>query len=124
MSWLTIGILGYLVFGLLLMTYMCPCWHPFEWLIGAVIWPIAAVIGIVVSLRESRSTPIIDNWWVYQYAMSVILAEEIAKQAATKLVEEAGIKEKLNAQEVPQAQAPMDQATHDEHRGVGQSMPC
>jgi hypothetical protein len=88
MNW-TIAILVYLVFGLLLMTYMCPCWHPFEWLIGAIIWPISAVIGIVVSLRESRSTPMIDNWEVYRIAMVVILAEELAKQAAAKLAEEA-----------------------------------
>lgn len=46
-----IWILGYLAFGLLLMDYMCPFWHPFEKLIGAVIWPISAVIGITLMVK-------------------------------------------------------------------------
>ena len=88
---LTIGILGYLAFGLLLMTYMCPCWHPFEWLIGAIIWPISLVIGIVVLFRgDTRTT---DALLVFQLAFAVILAE----QAATKLAEEAKPKAAPNA---------------------------
>lgn len=87
----------YFVFGFLLMTYMCPCWHPFEWLIGAIIWPISAVIGIIVSLREAKATPMLDNWTVYQMAMVIILAEEAAKQAAAKLAEEAKPKAAPNA---------------------------
>jgi len=89
MNWMMIWGLAYLVFGLLLMTYMCPSWHPFELLIGAIIWPISAVIGIVVSFRESKATPMLDNLAVYQMAMVIILAEEAAKQAAAKLAEEA-----------------------------------
>lgn len=89
--------LVYLAFGLLLMSYMCPCWHPFELLIGAIIWPISAVIGIIVSLREAKATPMLDNWTVYQMAMVIILAEKAAKQAAAKLAEEAKQKAAPNA---------------------------
>lgn len=103
--------LAYLCFGLLLMDFMCPCWHPFEKLIGAIIWPISAVIGIVVSLREPPATPMLDNWMVYQIAMTLILAEEARKEME-------------RAQKVSQAQAPVDQAAHDEHGRNGQSLPC
>ncbi len=102
--------LVYLVFGLLLMTYMCPCWHPFEWLIGAIIWPIAAVIGIVVMVKEAKRGSS-DDLLVLEVAMFMILAEN-------------AVKEHLSAKKVSQAQAPVDQAPPDEHRGVGEGMPC
>lgn len=45
---------GYLAFGLLLMGFMCPYWSLFEKLIGAAIWPISLVIGIVIMIREAK----------------------------------------------------------------------
>jgi hypothetical protein len=60
MNWMIAG-LAYLVFGLVVMTYMCPCWHPFELLIGAVIWPISIVIGIVVLVKEGGGNSDLDT---------------------------------------------------------------
>lgn len=51
MTWMVVG---YCVFGLLLMNYMCPLWPFFEKLIGALIWPISLVIGIVILIREAK----------------------------------------------------------------------
>lgn len=48
------AIAGYMVFGVLLMTYMCPFWNPLECLIGAVIWPVVAAIGIYILIKEAR----------------------------------------------------------------------
>lgn len=70
MNW-TIAILGYLAFGLLLMDFMCPGWHPFEKLIGAVIWPVSAVIGIRVMIKDSRDTRMDDTLLLLEMAMIV-----------------------------------------------------
>lgn len=103
----------YLVFGLLLMTYMCPCWHPFEWLIGAIIWPVAAVIGIVVMIKDAKQgAGFDDRLLVLQVGMLIIMAEEAVR------------KEQERAKEVSQAQASVDQAAPDEHGGMGQGLPC
>lgn len=115
MDWTLIAIVGYMAFGLLLMDFMCPCWHPFEKLIGAIIWPISAVIGIVNMIRESRKPNYADNLDVLQIALAVILAEQVIANT---------LKEKSNAQEVPKAQASLDQASPHEHGGLGQGLPC
>jgi len=57
MNWMMIWGLAYLVFGLLLMTYMCPSWHPFELLIGAMN---ELAIGDPVSLATDVG-PVIDE---------------------------------------------------------------
>lgn len=50
---MTLGILlAYLVFGLLLMEYMCPFWPFFEKLVGAIIWPVSLAIGIGIMVRK------------------------------------------------------------------------
>lgn len=111
MNWMTIAAMAYMAFGLLLMDFMCPWWHPFEKLIGAIIWPISAVIGIVTSIRGASHRDIDVDLLVMELGLIMIAAE-------------AARKEMERAKEVPQAQASVDKASHDEHGRAGQGMPC
>jgi len=113
MNWMTIAVMGYFAFGLLLMDFMCPCWGPLEKLIGAVIWPISAVIGIWLSIREAKRDAQFDGALLaFQVGMMLIMADEAVR------------KELERAKEVSQAQTPVDQAAPHEHRGMGEGMPC
>ncbi len=78
--------LAYVAFGLLLMSYMCPYWHPFEHLIGALIWPVSAVIGIVVMVRELRRPPDVDVEFI-MLSLAILMAEDQARNR-TKCKEE------------------------------------
>jgi hypothetical protein len=72
--------IGYYVFGLLLMGYMCPLWPLFEILIGAAIWPISLVIGIVVMVRELKRDSISDaRWWELELLAEMLLAQAKVK---------------------------------------------
>lgn len=75
---LTMILLGYTVFGLLLMDYMCPGWHPLEKVVGALIWPISAGIGLRVVLRQRAPGPSNDLVEL-QVAMIVSAALETHK---------------------------------------------
>lgn len=46
-------LLAHLLFGILLMDYLCPHWHPFEKLVGAMIWPVSLAAGIGLMIRKS-----------------------------------------------------------------------
>lgn len=111
MNWMTIAVMGYLAFGLLLMDFMCPCWGPFERLIGAVIWPISAVIGIVVMIKGAKRDSRADDLQILAIGLMIAQAAEAIR------------KEQERAKEVPQAQAPVDQAAPHEHRGMGEGLP-
>lgn len=78
MIWITIAVMGYLAIGLLLMDYMCPCWHPFEKLIGAVIWPVSAAIGIYFMVKEVRRPEI--DWNAYLALIVLASALEMNKK--------------------------------------------
>lgn len=85
------AIAGYMVFGVLLMTYMCPLWHPLEWLIGAVIWPVAAAIGIYMMIQEAgrdssgRGVDLETSLMILQIFIAIEKAKvEVAKAAAPK----------------------------------------
>lgn len=85
------AIAGYMVFGVLLMTYMCPCWHPLEWLIGAVIWPIAAGIGIYMMIQEAgrdnsgRGVDLETTLMIMHLVIAIEAAKvEVAKATAPK----------------------------------------
>lgn len=74
-------LLGHLVFGFLLMDYLCPNWHPFEKLVGAAIWPVSLAVGIgmmVSGLREDRKRRAIERHSIFhlksQFQLMDILA--------------------------------------------------
>lgn len=85
---LTIGLLAYLVVGLLVMDYMCPLWHPLEKLVGAVIWPIAVVIGIRMLWKERTADARLDADFQILCLAVVIAHLELQKTAERRSSEE------------------------------------
>lgn len=70
-----IVVMAYLAFGLLLIDFMCPLWHPFEKLLGAVLWPISAAIGIWMFLKSDvRDTRLEEDLLLLHMAMALDLA--------------------------------------------------
>lgn len=79
---LALVVMGYLAFGLLLMDFMCPCWHGFEKLLGAFFWPISLIVGIVI-LGQSLFTKR-GNAWDFEYELFLLKAEIRAFEAQRK----------------------------------------